>query len=122
MAGNSRTNGWRALAVELQDADQQRYRDTAWADTKAILGDRLVVVLIALVALAGTEASAFLSSNELTTFEKVVLAALAAGVGALVILWPCRVRRFAGCDALSTTQPSANRAGENDTSPRCPRG
>jgi hypothetical protein len=88
MARDSGTKRSRRLAVKLPDADQRRYRETALADTKAILGHRFVVVLIALVALAGTEASAFLSSNELSTFEKLLLAGLAAGVGVLLILGP----------------------------------
>jgi hypothetical protein len=107
------------LKVELPDADQSRYRDTALADTKAILGDRLVVVLVALIALAGTEASAFLSSNELSTFERVVLAALAAGVGALVVLFPLiylgalvaaphRQRKFQAARAAELEQAAAS--------------
>lgn len=74
--------------MELPPADQGRYRDTALADTKAILGHRGVVILVGLLALAATEASAFLSSNDLSTFEKVVLAAVAAGTGAFIILVP----------------------------------
>jgi hypothetical protein len=78
----------RRLAVPLPPADQARYRETAWADTKAILGHRSVVILVAVVALAGTEASTFLSATELGVFEKIVIAALAAGVGVLIVLVP----------------------------------
>jgi hypothetical protein len=74
--------------VELPPADQTRYRGTAGADTKAIIGHRSVVIIVGLVALAGTEASTFLSANELSTVEKIVLAALAAGVGAVIIILP----------------------------------
>jgi hypothetical protein len=77
---SARSRYFRSVRLpSLPPADQPRYRDTAWADTRAVLGHRAVVILVAVVALAGTEASAFLSANELSVAEKIVLAALGAG-------------------------------------------
>jgi hypothetical protein len=78
--------GMGLLSVELPPADQSRYRDTARADTGAIRRQRPVVVVVGIITLAAAEATAFLAVQKLTGLEKAGLAALAAGVGAVLVL------------------------------------
>lgn len=76
----------RKFAVSLEPADQPHYRDTALSDTTAILKHWAVVALVAAVTLVASIIAVV--ESELDLFLKVVLAAIGAGVGALIVLGP----------------------------------
>ncbi len=96
----------KAFAVKFEPAHHERYRETALSDTKAILKHWALVGVVALVTL-GASIIAAIESN-LTTFAKVLLAALGAGVGSLLILGP--VVYFASLAAAPHRQRNHARA------------
>src|SRR5438128_123129 len=78
--------GMGLFAVGLPAADHPRYRDTAKTDTGAIRRDRSVVISVWVLTLAAAEATAFLATQKLTWLETAGLAALAAGVAAVLVI------------------------------------
>lgn len=74
------------FAVELPPADQAHYRETAFSDTRAILRHWTIVAVVATLTLAASIIAAV--GSHFSVFEKIVLAAVGAGVGALIVLGP----------------------------------
>lgn len=74
------------LSIKVEPATQVRYRDTALCDTRAILRSRPLVTIVAAAAVAASILVAL--TTELPVFLKALLAAVAAGAGALVVLFP----------------------------------
>lgn len=74
------------FVLDLKPATQARYRDTAQQDARTILRHTAIVSAVGLVTLAASITLAV--ASELSLFPKVLLAALGAGVGALIFLVP----------------------------------
>ncbi len=74
------------FAVRLEPASQPRYRDTALSDTKAIFKHWATVGAVATMTLAA--AIVLVLESKLSLLLKVILTAVGAGVGGLVILGP----------------------------------
>ena len=74
------------FVVKLPPADQPNYRETALSDTRAILRHWVIVVVISVLTLAASIIAAV--GSDFSAFEKVVLAAVGAGVGTLIFLGP----------------------------------
>jgi hypothetical protein len=74
------------FAVVLAPASQPRYRDTALADTKAVLKHRMIVATGSLVALAGGIVTAV--ESELSIGVKIGIVVVGSSVGAAALLGP----------------------------------
>ena len=90
MAASPRARVLRSLvqwfAVELGPATQMRYRDTALSDTRAVLQNRAAVAVVASMTVAASIAASV--TSDLPVVAKVILAAVGAGIGTVVILGP----------------------------------
>jgi hypothetical protein len=74
------------FVIHLEPAEQSRYRDTAWNDARTILRHWFIVAAVAVVTLAASIVATV--ESHLSVVMKVVLAALGAGVGTVMILGP----------------------------------